>query len=403
MAHFRYKAINASGTQIQGHLEADSRDEAVAQLQDLGALPYAVESESIRVVDAGRGKRGAALNANELVHFTREMATMLGAGLAVNDSLATLSALQSKSEGRQLVDDVRKDVEAGNPLSESLARFRSVFPEIYTSSVHAGEESGSLGAAFVGLANYLERRREFASAVTSALVYPAVVCLVAGGAVLLLLLLVVPRFEPFFQDSDVALPWSAALVFAASETLRADGWWLLAGLVAVGALIARLLLNPSHRQRFDALVLATPILGSLVEKAEVARFSRTAGTLLSNGMPLLSTVRLSLGAVGNVVMRAALGCVGPDLERGGALAESMRASAMFPALAVQLVEVGEKTGTLAATFVKIADIYDREVERAVKKYLGLLEPALILVLGISVGFIVVSILLAILSLNELVI
>jgi general secretion pathway protein F len=334
--------------------------------------------------------------------LTRELATMLNAGLPLDHGLGVLARLSHKPAVSRMLNRVRGEVEAGVSLSDAMQKEVGVFSPFYINMVRAGESTGMVEQTLERLAEYEERSQGLREAVRSALIYPALLFLIAGASLVVLLTYVVPRFEPLFADMGAALPWSTAMVISVARALESF-WWAIPFVVLLGFYVGRRAFRDAELKRaWDRGVLRIPVLGDLLLQIEMARFSRTLGTLLANGVPLLTGLGIIKDTLQNTLLLEATNTVANSLEQGKGLARPMEEAACFPELAVQLIQVGEDTGKLDAMLMKIAEIYDADVERTLKRALALLEPALILGMGAVIGFIIISILLAILGLNEFV-
>jgi len=300
------------------------------------------------------------------------------------------------------VEDVQARVREGAGLANALAAHPKVFPQLYLSLVRAGEASGALEAVLERLAGHLERAQEVRETITSAMIYPVVLVLVAVSAVLLLLAYVVPQFAQLFADVGEALPLSTRIVVASGELVRDYGVYLALAVAGGVALFWAALKRPKWRRRLDALLLRAPLLGELLGRISTARFSATLATLLGNGVGLLEGLRIARAVVTNAVLDERLERVTERVREGSRLADALEEQAAAPALAVQMIRVGEESGELEAMLQRVAGVYERELQVGLKRLLSVLEPALILGLGLVVGGIVLSILVAILGVNELV-
>lgn len=404
MKRFAYTAVASDGQRIEGEMDAADESSVIDNLQTSGYLPVATNEighnagqHDLNIFKADRVSR------SDVHNLTRELATMLNAGLPLAQALATLISLTVKPALRDLLDRIRTSVEGGTSLAEALEKSHGPFSSFYTSLVRSGEATGALELVLQRLADYQQRAKQLRDAIFSALLYPAILLVVAGSSLVVLLVYVIPQFEPLFEDLGKSLPWSTEIVVGLANIVHGY-WWALPIVVALAYLSARALLaDPKIRRKWHTVVLALPIFGELVIRIEVTRMCRTLGTLTSNGVALLDGVALVRDTATNSVVRAALDTVATDLERGLGLSQPMAATNCFPQLAVQMIKVGEETGTLAAMLLKLADIYDDEAQNSIKRMLAILEPALILGLGLVIAFIIVSILLAILGLNELVV
>jgi general secretion pathway protein F len=400
---FTYKALSASGETLEGEMEAPTRTAVIEQLQRSGHLPVAADA-----LDGKRRRRlpfeaRRAVTARDAAILTRELATLLHAGVPLDAALGMLAETAPSPPAQQMLGRIRAGVQAGATLSDALGRDGEAFDRLYVNMVRAGEAAGALEQTLARIADHQDRARELRESITSALIYPLILVLVASASLVLLVMFVIPRFTPLFDDMGETLPLLTQIVIAIAETLRGY-WWLILGALAASVWFVRAqLANPATRYRWDGWFLRVPLIADLIVKLEIARLSRTLGLMLRNGVPLLTAVAIVRDTMHNRVLARAMGDVEASLERGRGLARPIAASGRFPKLAVQLIQVGEETGQLEDLLDKLAGIYDAEVRAAIKRLLAVLEPALILGMGIVIGLIIVSILLAILGLNELVV
>ncbi|MGH8584431.1 MAG: type II secretion system F family protein [Gammaproteobacteria bacterium] len=406
MAVFHYKAATPEGEVVEGEMDASSQAAVVERLQGLGYVPIravpqgeAGTSKRWSFADLRLRKRG--VSQKQLLIMTQELATLLRARLPLDRALEVLIELAANPQIRQLLTRVREGVHGGQTLSAAMEAQGRVFPKIYLSMLRAGEVGGTVEVVLTRLAEYLESAQDLKETVSSALIYPLVLFAVAGVSVIFLLVYVVPQFEQMFEDAGKALPFATQIVIAVGNFVRHYGWFLFIGVLLIGVAIERQLAQPEKRYRWDHWLLRWPLIGDLVVKLEVARFSRMLGTLITNGVPLLSGLSIVKDTLNNQVLARSMDGVVDRLKHGQGLAEPLLEVPFFPRLAVHMVRVGEETGQLEEMLVQVAEVYDREVRSSIKRMLALLEPALILGLGVIVGAIIVSILVAILSVNEL--
>ncbi len=401
MPRYLYKAVKFDGEAVEGELEAENEAAVVRHLQGQGLIPVDTRpAGGLRAQLTRRRKRG--MSQKEIGVITRELATLLEAGLTLDRSLQILLELTSEEHLRQVLSDLQERVRGGATFSSALDAQDGQFPRLYVNMVRAGEASGALDQVLVRLADYLERTAELRETVTSALVYPTVLLVVAGLSVIMLLVFVVPQFTVLFEDMGEALPLPTQIVVAIGDLFR-NYWWAMLTVIAVTALmIERWLQNPRVRERFDHRLMGLPLVGDLIWKMETARFCHTLSTLLKNGLPLLNALTLAKEVVSNRKLAGLLDEAGEDLKRGRGLAEPLASRKALPQMAMQMIRVGEESGSLDAMLEKVAHIYDRETRSSVQGMLTLLEPVLIIGLGIIVAGIIISILMAILGANELV-
>ena len=400
MPLFHYKAVRPSGEVVEGELEAADEAALVRQLQQDGLLP-------IRTGRAGGGLRGLfsrkrpRIGQEQVLHFTRELATLLGAGMTLDRALQILAELSDDEALAQMIAGIREKVQGGDTLSSALEAQGKTFGSLYISMVKAGEAGGVLHDVLERLADYLERSQELRESIRSALVYPTILLVVAGLSVVGLLVFVVPQFSQMFEDMGQALPLPTQIVVAVGNALRGYWWAILAGAFLLVAWLQSYFSRPGVKQQWDARLLRWPLLGDLIAKVETARFARTLATLLHNGLPLLTALNLVKDVIGNSVIAQSVEEATDSLKRGKGLADPLIEQQVLPPLAQQMIKVGEESGNLEPMLNKVADVFDGEVRASVKRMLTLLEPALIVGLGIIVAGIIVSILMAVLSANQL--
>ncbi|WP_018879392.1 type II secretion system F family protein [Thioalkalivibrio sp. ALE9] len=399
MPTFYYKVATSSGETAEGELEAVDEAAAVAQLQAAGHIP-------IRVASGGGFKWAAfptagRLRSQELQIFTQELATLLAAGLPLDRSLQILIDLADRPRTRQLTERILEFVRGGGTLSDALEAQTGTFSRFYVNMVRAGEMSGSLEQVLHRLSDYLVRSRELRDSVVSALVYPAILLTVSVLSVLILMVFVVPQFTQLFEDAGEALPLLTQMVVGAAEWLGSYWWSIPLFVILAGFYMHRQLGHPDSRERWDRVTLRLPLVGELVRRLEAARFSRTLGTLLGNGVPLLAALTIVRETLSNRLMVRGVDSAIEGLRGGQGMSEPLKESALLPKLGMQMIQVGEETGQLEGMLIQVADLYDREVRTAVQRMLSLLEPLLIVTLGVVIALIIISILVAIVSVNEL--
>ena len=409
MALFRYKAVSGSGDIVEGEMKAGSRAGVIDQLHDRGYVP--IRADEVRA-PSHAGPRAVKFLGRDILParrvsrrnialMTRDLATLLGAGLPLERAFEVLIDLADREAVKALLGRVLDAVRSGSTLADALAAQGGAFPAYYVSMIQAGEAGGSLDEVLIRLADFMERERALKDRVTSALIYPAIVLVMAGLSVVILLAVVVPEFKPLFEDAGQALPLSTRIIVALGEAFQ-DYWWAALLAIAAAALLARQqLANPASRHRWHGLILKTPLLGDLTAKIEVARFSRTVGTLLKNGVALLTALGIAKHTLSNAVLAKSTEGVAERLKQGKGLAEPLAEAGLFPRLALHLVRVGEESGRLEEMLIKIADIYDHEVERAMERLLALLVPAVTIVLGLLIAGIIGSVLSALLGVYDL--
>ena len=407
MPLFQYKAVSRAGEVLEGVLDAANSDGAVLRLQEMGYIPIRAEEASGSRASApiGGGLRELltrrSLTQNQVGVVTREIATLLKAGLPLDRALEILIAVAENERIAEMLTKVRNEVRGGASLSKALDLQKGVFSRFYVNMVRAGEAGGSLPGVLERLADFMERSKALKDSVTSALVYPVILLVVAAFSVLILLVAVVPRFKPIFAQSGKALPFVTQMVIGTGDFLRNWWWLMLLVLAAIVWLIARRLQDPAVRYRWHRALLGLPLFGDLAGKVEMTRFSRTLATLLANGVTLVGALSIVRDTMGNLYLAEAVGNVSRELKEGRGLGKPMMESGRFPKLATHMIMVGEETGRLDEMLFQVAGVYDREVESAIKRLLALLEPVLILGLGLIIAVVIFSILAAMLSIYDL--
>jgi general secretion pathway protein F len=403
MPLFEYKAVSPTGETVQGTMEAGSLDGVVAKLQEGGNIP-------LQAREAGKGGFGLSnlkmgrrnMNSREVGEFTQQLATLLGAGLPLDRSLQVLLELSESVRIKRTVADIRDRVREGGSLSEAMEAQHGTFSRLYINMVRAGEIGGTLDQTLDRLTEYLDRSKELKDSVVSAMIYPVLLILLAAGSLVLLLVYVIPQFTPIFEELGGDLPLITKMVLAVGSVLQ-NFWWGLIGIAVVAVIwFRRMLADPARRLSWDTRVLAARWVGDMVAKLETARLSRTLGTLLVNGVPLLSALSISRNVLGNTILRQDVQDAAREVKTGGGLARNLAKSGRFPSLALQMISVGEETGRLDSMLLKVSDTYDREVRNTIDRLLSVFTPVVTLLLAVMIGTIVLSVLLAILSINELV-
>lgn len=408
MPNFRYKAISSrDGSVLQGVLDAPSREVAIDSLQNAGHLPVsAVETHPGSSFDFSRflkWYRPNNVTRKDIVLITRGLATLVQAGLPLDQALRNLGHLHLRQPAQRLLHRLSDSLQAGLSLSDALAEHPGAFGKLYINMVRAGEFSGSLGDVIRRLADYLEHVASLQARVITTLIYPAVLFGFSMLSLVILMAFVIPEFIPLFDSAGQTLPFLTRAVFAVSYQFQQYWWGLPAALLLMLLFLERGLQYPACRRFFDAGYLRLPWLGEIIRQMEVVRFAHSLGTAMGNGVPLLTGIRLVKEIIGNTRLAEDIEAVTVSLEQGQSMAGPLKESPVWPELAAQLVEVGETSGQLEEMLAKIAEIYDREVQTAIKRLLAILEPALILGLGGLIALIIASVLMALLSLNSLVI
>ena len=403
MPLFEYKAVAPSGETVQGTMEAVSLDVVVLKLQEAGNIPLQAREAGAGGFSLGGFRLGRrSMNAREVAEFTQQLSTLLGAGLPLDRSLQVLLELAESDRVKRAVSEIRDKVRQGGSLSDALEEQHGAFNRLFVNMVRAGEVGGTLDVTLARLTEYLERSRDLKDSVISALIYPVLLLLLAAGSLILLLVYVIPQFTPIFEELGGDLPFITKVVLGVGSVLQ-NFWWLLILLAWFGVWwFRRMLADPERRFAWDTRVLNLRWVGDLVAKMETARLTRTLGTLLTNGVPLLSALSIARNVIGNTVLRKAVGDASREVKTGGGLARNLAKAGHFPRLALQMISVGEETGQLDSMLMKVSDTYDTEVRNTIDRLLSIFTPVVTLFLAVLIGTIVLSVLLAILSVNDLV-
>lgn len=405
MAVFVYEALNASGQEVKDEVEAPSKEEAVAKVRSLGYFPTKVHEKSgkrkVGKEAAGPQKRKAAgtgfgrVKTKTLTQFTRQLSTLQDAGLPILRSIKILEQQQKPGMLKNCLKQVGEDVEGGATLSEAMARHPKAFDRLYSNMVAAGEAGGVLDVILQRLADFLEKAQKLKSKVIGAMIYPIVVIAIAGAITLAIVIFLVPKFRDIFADFGVkTLPQMTEWLITFSNWLlqgSPPGWLviLFSPLILMGIYK---LIRQAYMGRYilDTIWLKVPVIGQIMSKSGIARFTRTLGTLISAGVPILEAIKITKDTTGNEVYASMLGKVHDSIREGDSFANPLRASKCVDSIVVNMVDVGEETGELDKMLYKVADNYDDEVDTLVASLVSLLEPILVVVLGSIVGFIVIS-------------
>ncbi len=404
MASWRYTAVAPSGAVTRGEMEAPDEAAVVARLQRDGHIPLSAEPASRRSVgdllqlEIGRGQ---ALSRAEVTGFTRELAVMLSAGQDLDRALRFIVETAPSKRVAAIIGRVRDAVRDGSPLATALGQHSRSFPRLYVGLVRAGEAGGSLAATLDRLAELLEEQRRMASTITSALIYPCLLLVAAIGSIVLLLTQVLPQFVPLFEQNGAALPASTQFLINAGDAVGRFGPAALLAAIVLGVAVRALLRRPGPRLRAARVLLRAPVFGTLGRELLAARFTRTLGTLLTNGVPLVAALGIVRDAVGNAAGAAAVDAATVSAKGGAGLSRSLAESGVMPPRTIYLLRLGEETGQLGAMSLRAAAIHEERTRLSAQRLVSLLVPTITIVMGAAIGGIVSSLLLAMLSLNDL--
>lgn len=406
MAQFRYKAKQGPKEIVEGWIEADSQEAALNKITRMGLFPIAVakeegtrpgETAAKRPILALPQKRKIRSRDREI--FTRQMADLLAGGLPLFKALDLLVQETEHKGMRVVIEQLRDQVKEGVSLSVACSRFPKIFTPLYTNMVKAGEVGGMLDKVLHRLAEFAEKEEETRAKVKAALAYPILLCCVGAVTILVLLLLVIPRLAPVFEELGQTLPLPTLILVSLSHFFLHYGWVVLLVLAVLGVLFQRRGVFAGKSLFLDRLQLKMPMLGPLVRKREISRFSRTLGTLLANGVPILRSLEIVGDNIHNRAYKEEVEKIHEAVSKGNKVGETLKLCPAFPLGVAHMVSVGEETGNLEKVLEKISATYDREVDQATKVFTSLLEPALILILGVVIAFIVMAMLLPIFSIN----
>lgn len=409
MAKFAYKATNKQGKATFGVIEAESQALAIQDVRNLGLYPTHVREARKSDERRARKARNAGgiselyfggVKWKEVVIMTRQLATLIDAGLPLLRSINILTAQMKPSKLRDTLRDISADVQGGGTFSDSLAKHPKVFDRLFVNMVRAGEVGGMLEVVLNRLAIFMEKAMALKRRVKTAMVYPIFVVLAATGIVSFLLVKVVPVFAEIFEEMGSTLPAPTQVLVDVADFMIAS-WWKLCLYFNGTIIFIKLAMKiPPVARGVDYFMLKVPLIGDLVTKVAVARFARTLGTLLNSGVPILQALKITKEVIANSVIQKAVQSVHDRIKEGDTIAAPLDESKVFPAMVVNMIDVGEETGSLDSMLTKVADIYDAEVEAAVEALLSLMEPAIILVLGGIIGFIVIALYMPIFSLGD---
>ncbi len=403
MPAFRYTAIDPAGQTVRGTMDAASEAEVVSRLQRQGSIPMRAEPAGAgRFADLLQrdvGRRG--MGRQDVANLTRELSIMLGAGQDLDRSLRFLVDTAPNPRVRTTVEALRKTVRDGGSLAGALGEHPGSFPRIYVGLVRAGEAGGTLAPTLDRLADLLERERSLASTVTSAMIYPALLLLVAIGSITLLLTQVLPQFVPLFEQNGAALPRPTQMLIDTGAAVSAYGIYALLAIIALAVFARQMLRQPRPRLLMDRLLLRLPVVGGLTREIVAARFTRTLGTLLNNGVPLIGALGIVQDAIGNLAGVAAVERATLSAKGGAGLSRPLDESGVFPARTIYLLRLGEETAQLGPMALRAAEIHEEKTRLGVQRLVALLVPAITVAMGAVIAAIVASLLLAMLGLNDL--
>ena len=383
MASFTYTARDAKGQLQSATVEAPSREEAISQLKKQ-------RLNVIKIDEQTKKKKGGKVSMRDIVIFTRQFSTMINSGLPLVQAMGILAEQSENQNLRDITKQVVFDVESGNTVADALRKHPTAFSELYVNMVAAGEAGGILDTILMRLAVFMEKNDALVRKVKGAMIYPGVIMTVAGGAIIVLLVFVIPTFQRMFAEAGIPLPLPTRIVIAMSQGLQK--WWWAIGLAifALVWMIKKYYATQDGKLVIDRLMLKAPVLGDVLRKSAVSRFTRTLGTLIGSGVSILDGLEITAKTAGNRVISDAIMESRASIAGGETISAPLKKSQVFPPMVISMINVGEQTGGLDEMLTKIADFYDEEVDAAVSGLLALMEPMMIVFLGIVVGGMVVA-------------
>jgi type IV pilus assembly protein PilC len=413
MPTYAYEAMNASGQEVREEVDAASSEEAIAKIRGKGYFPTKVREKAgkkkvQKKVDTSTGPTKklpfsiGGVPRKQLVAFTRQLSTLQDAGLPILRSLQILETQQKPGLLKAVIGGVADEVEGGGTLSDAMSKYPKAFDKLYVNMIAAGEAGGVLDLILARLADFMEKAARLKKKVVGAMIYPAVVISIAVGIVSMIMIVVIPKFEDIFKDFKLDLPTPTKILLGISRWFANDyGWaYIIAFPFVVAGLVKLIRLSEGGKYAIDLIKLKVPILGAILSKTAIARFTRTLGTLISAGVPILDAINITKETSGNEVYARALVKVHDAIREGESMADPLRATKVCDAIVVNMIDVGEETGDLDKMLLKVADNYDADVDVLVASLISILEPVMVVVLGLIVGFIVIALFMPMISLIQ---
>ncbi|NLV44601.1 MAG: type II secretion system F family protein [Candidatus Hydrogenedentes bacterium] len=400
MPQFEYEVKKGPGPSTKGLIEAENQRAAVARLRDMGFFPIRVEEYVEQ--SSGDTLRDALvrIRIKDRNVFLRQLANLCESGMMITRALRTLVEQTENPKLAKIVDQLRDDVQKGASLADAMEKHPVVFPAMYCSLVRAGETGGMLEEVLWRICTFGEQEEELRGKAVSAMIYPAFLLVIGTSAIFILVSFVFPKFVKIFEDFNAELPLPTKMVMAVCDFMGTWWWAVLIGLIAALVLLFRYYRSEPGKRRFDAFFLRVPAVRTLVVKYEMAKFTRTLGTLLDNGVPVLTSLKITAETMGNRLIRDSVSELHTGVTEGESLSETMRDARFFPPMVISMFAIGEESGRIGSVAKRIADAYDLEVDRAVKALTALFEPLLIVIMGIVIGFLVIAMLLPMLTLSS---
>ncbi|MGC8842185.1 MAG: type II secretion system F family protein [Candidatus Sumerlaeaceae bacterium] len=401
MALYSYKAKDPKGQVISGSLEAETVNAVISRLQAMGYFPVSIENESEKknTAAAVAKKFARRVSINDLATFNRQLADLLSSGIPLVRALGVIQNQTANETLVEIIGQIAQDVAGGDSLAGAMAKHPKVFSKLYVAMVRSGEAGGMLDVVLSRLADFAETEAEVRAKIKSALAYPVVMVLAGIGAVTILMTVVMPKILKIYGELNQTLPWPTQALITISDALRNYWPFFIGGIVAGVAALWRLLKTPDGKRAFDRAIVKIPLLGPMIVKREIANFARTFGSLLHNGVSILPALEIVHEVLTNTVVADEVAKIPEHVTQGEGVAGPLKKSHVFPPVVVNMIAIGEETGRLDEVLLKVARSYEMEVERAVKTLTSLIEPLIILGMGIVVGFIVIAMLLPIFSID----
>ncbi len=406
MPEYIYKAADSLGKVVEGIMSAPEEATLVSKLHTMGYMPIKISPSSTGQKLSLSMKFSVPLpfstvSGANLLAFTQELSTLIKAGLPLDRTLSILVEITENEKLKNVVQEVLKDVRGGRSFSDALALHPRVFDRLYVNMVKAGEAGGVLDIVLERLVDFQQRAQQLKSTVLNAMIYPIILVSVMAIVIIVMLMFVIPRFTMIFETMGKTIPLPTQILLSSSEFIQSFWWLILAVVIIISVLFQRYRNTEKGRLNWDSFKLKLPLLRDLILKIEVARFSRTLGTLINSGVPLLGALTIVKEVIKNVVVTNSISDISKGAKEGKGVSAPMRVVGIFPSLAMHMIRVGEETGKLDEMLIRVADTYDEEVQNTTKRFISALEPVLILVMALLVGFIVMSLIWAILGINDI--
>ena len=406
MPEYIYKATDSLGKVVEGIMSAPEEATLVSKLHNMGYMPFKISPSSTGQKLSLSMKFSVPLpfstiSGADLLAFTQELSTLIKAGLPLDRALSILVEITENEKLKKVVQEVLKDVRGGRSFSDALAQHPRFFDRLYVNMVKAGEAGGVLDIVLERLVDFQQRSQQLKSTILNAMIYPIILISVMAIVIIVMLMFVIPRFTMIFATMGKTIPLPTQILLSSSEFIQNFWWLILAVVIIISVLFQRYRNTEQGRLNWDTFKLKLPLLSDLILKIEVARFSRTLGTLINSGVPLLGALTIVKEVIKNVVVSNSISDISKGAKEGKGVSAPMRVVGIFPSLAMHMIRVGQETGKLDEMLIRVADTYDEEVQNTTKRFISALEPVLILVMALLVGFIVLSLIWAILGINDI--